>query len=179
MSHAIETDRTYLRPLTAADATADYAAWLNDPEVNRYLETRHTPQTIASCAAFIADCNNDPRSHLFGIFLRGSDAHIGNAKIGFINPHYRTGQLSLFIGDKSQWGKGIAGEVVTALTAYGFDQLGLQRIEAGCYAPNEASLKIFQRAGYRQEGRFRSHVELDGERLDVVWLGILPGELAA
>jgi len=32
-----------LRPVTLADVTPAYVAWLNDPEVNRYLETRFSP----------------------------------------------------------------------------------------------------------------------------------------
>jgi RimJ/RimL family protein N-acetyltransferase len=168
----------YLRPLTAADATQTYADWLNDPEIGQYLETRHVEQTTHSCRDFIAQCNADPNSHLFGVFLN-DDRHIGNAKIGFINPRYKTGQLSLFIGDKSQWGQGIAGEVVAALTRYGFHDLGLERIEAGCYEPNQASLKVFLNAGYSHEGTFRNHVEHQGHRVDVLWLAILKSELPA
>ena len=175
---SIQTERLYFRPLTADDATQTYADWLNDPDIGQYLETRHAEQTIESCREFIAGCNADPNSHLFGVFLK-DDTHIGNAKLGFINPRYKTGQLSLFIGDKSQWGQGFAGEIVSTLTRYGFENLGLERIEAGCYEPNQASLKVFLKAGYSLEGTFRKHVEHRGKRVDVLWLAILKDELPA
>jgi len=148
----IETNRLYLRPLSEEDATQHYVNWLNDPEVNRYLETRHNAQTIASCKAFIDQCNEDEKAHLYGIFMKDGERHIGNTKLGFINTEYARGELSLFIGDKAYWGKGLAGEVVQALSQYGFNHLGLERIEAGCYAENLASLRVFLKTGYTVEG---------------------------
>jgi len=172
----IETARLTLRPLQASDATQAYADWLNDPEVNRYLETRHSQQSLESCAAFIEQCNADSGSHLFGIFNRASGQHIGNAKIGFISSHYQRGQLSLFIGEKAFWGQGLSSELVRALTEYGFQTLGLNRIEAGCYEDNLASLRVFLKAGYTVEGFMREQVTLDGKRMGCFWLGVLASE---
>lgn len=173
----IETNRLYLRDLTVSDVNKKYVDWMNDPEVNRYLETRHSKQTIQSCSRFIQDCNADTASHLFGIFFKESGAHIGNAKIGFINPFYQRGQVSLFIGEKQFWGTGLSSEVVRGLTNYGFKCLGLHRLEAGCYEDNLASLKVFLKAGYTLEGFMRDQVILDNRRLGCFWLGILAHEL--
>jgi len=98
---AIKASRLYLRPLLESDATQRYVDWLNDSEVNQYLETRHSVQTVDSCRLFIEQCNKDDSAHLYGVFLQDSDKHIGNAKIGFINKRYARGELSLFIGDKN------------------------------------------------------------------------------
>lgn len=172
----IETSRLYLRPLAVEDANDTYAGWLNDPEVNRYLETRHSRQTVKSCSDFIQQCNADPASHLYGVFISETDTHIGNAKIGFINSLYQRGQVSLFIGEKQYWGQGFSSEVVQALTQYGFEQLGLLRLEAGIYEDNLASLRVFLKCGYTVEGFMREQVTLDGRRLGCFWLGILADE---
>lgn len=172
----IETERLVLRPLQISDATQVYADWLNDPLVNQFLETRHQVQTVASCQAFIQQCNDGNAEHLFGIFSRDSDVHIGNTKLGFINTQYMRGQLSLFIGDKNYWNKGLASEVVRAMTHFGFTQLGLNRIEAGCYEGNLASLRIFLKAGYSVEGFLRNHVISNGVSCGCFWLGILKNE---
>ena len=172
----VETPRLCLRHLGPSDATETYAGWLNDPQVNRYLETRHVLQTPESCREFIAQCNADPGSKLFGVFLKETGKHIGNAKIGFINSHYRRGQLSLFIGEKHCWGQGLSSELVRALTAYGFEHLGLHRLEAGCYEDNLASLRVFLKSGYVVEGFMRDQVTLDGRRTGCFWLGVLARE---
>lgn len=172
----IETSRLSLCRLEEKDATETYAAWLNDPDVNKYLETRHTQQSAESCKEFIASCNSDPGSHLFGIFLKETGVHIGNAKIGFINKYYDRGQVSLFIGEKKYWNKGLSTEIVCALNKYAFLTLGLQRLEAGCYEDNLSSLRVFLKSGYVVEGFMRSHVARDGRRLGCFWLGMLASE---
>ena len=172
----IDTGRLFLRTLTADDASEKYTGWLNDPEVNQYLETRHFKQTLQSCTNFINSCNEDPASHLFGIFEKATGDHIGNAKIGFINPVYQRGQISIFIGEKHYWGRGLSSEVVKALTDFSFRQLGLHRLEAGCYESNLASLRVFLKSGYTVEGFMRDQVTLNGRRQGCFWLGILNHE---
>jgi [ribosomal protein S5]-alanine N-acetyltransferase len=176
--HKIETVSLALRNLVADDASKEYADWLNDNEVNKYLETRHSPQTVQTCRDFIAVCNSDPNSHLFGIFLKSNGRHIGNAKIGFISPIHQSGQISLFIGNKDCWGKGYATQVVQALTAHSIKTLGLKKLEAGCYEDNLGSLRVFLKAGYVVEGFMRSHIERDNRRLGCFWLGILADEFS-
>jgi RimJ/RimL family protein N-acetyltransferase len=165
-----------MRPLSEEDATQRYVDWLNDPVVNRYLETRHSTQTVGSCKAFIEQCDRDEYAHLYGIFMRDTGKHIGNAKLGFIHEQYARGELSLFIGDKDFWGKGLAGEVVQGLTQYGFECLELEKVEAGCYEDNLASLRVFLKAGYTVEGFKRSHVESSGSRSGCFMLGIIKSE---
>lgn len=177
MTKQLETAHTILRPLTEADAVQAYADWLNDPEVNRYLETRHVQQTIETCRNFIQQCNADPNSYLFGIFLKENGVHIGNAKLGFINKTHARGEFSMIIDDKSCWGKGFATEVVHSLTEYGFAHLNLERIQAGCYQEHIASLSVFKKVGYQVEGLFREHVISNGKRTGCFWLGILKHEL--
>lgn len=176
MKIEIKTERLFFRPLIESDAVQAYADWLNDSNVNRYLETRHQVQTIESCRDFIRNCNEDPLSNLFGIFLKENGMHIGNAKLGNVNLHYARAELSLFIGEKLFRGKGLGKEVVQALTRYGFENLGLERVQAGCYQGNLQSLKIFLSAGYTVEGFFRNHVIDNGRPSGCFWLGILKNE---
>lgn len=173
------TQRLFLRPLNEIDVTQKYVDWLNDHEINIYLETRHSTQTLNTCRDFVRRCNGDESEHLFGVFLSESGHHIGNAKLGFINQIHNRGQISLFIGEKSLWGQGLGREIVLALTEYGFSSLGLERIEAGCYEGNLSSLRIFLSVGYTVEGFFRSHaLSLSGDRTGCFWMGMLRHEFS-
>ena len=172
----IQTERLLLRPLNETDATQSYVDWLNDTEVNQYLETRHSMQTIESCQDFINQCNSDENSHLFGVFIKGTNQHIGNTKIGFVHNLYKRGELSLFIGEKKFWGKGYSSELVEAVTKYGFEILNLNKIEAGCYESNLASLRVFLKAGYSVEGFQRDHVMLNEHYFGCFRLGVLRNE---
>ena len=44
-SEGVAPSRLLLRALEPGDLNATYLSWLNDPSVNRYLETRFLPQS--------------------------------------------------------------------------------------------------------------------------------------
>lgn len=169
----IFSERLQFRTLIKEDVSERYLGWLNDPEVNRYLETRFITQTRDACERFVSDMEKDHTSHLFGIFDKATLEHIGNIKLGFINSYYQSAQLSLFIGEKSYWGKGYATEAIRCITQWGLDTLNLERIEAGCYDSNLGSLRAFLKVGYSVEGFFRNSVVSEGQRVGCFWLGIL------
>lgn len=172
----IETPNLLLKYLTPNDASSEYATWLNDTEINQFLEVRHTTHTVDSCKEFIKECENDPNSYLYGIFTKSNERHIGNVKVGFINNLYKRGEVSLFIGDKNYWGKGYATEVVRAITQHSVNNLGLTKLEAGCYENNLNSLRVFLKNGYVVEGFFRSHIVSKGNRIGCFWVGFLAND---
>ena len=170
--------QVHLRPLGPEDVTERYVAWLNDPRVNRFLETRHSEQTLASVRDFIERVGGRDDEWLFAICLNADDRHVGNIKLGPVKAHHRVADISLFIGDADCWGRGYAAEAIALLSAYALQSLGLDKISAGMYASNEASLRAFLKAGYREEGRRRKHYLLDGKPEDVIELGLCAEDLA-
>ena len=177
MKKRIDAARLYLRPLTRGDCSERYLAWLNDPEVSRYLETRHSPQTRQTIAQFVERVNHRDDEHLFGIFLKSGDRHIGNIKVGPVNPHHRVADISLLIGERDCWGQGYAAEAMAAMSLHAFDALGVRKLSAGIYAPNVGSTRAFLKAGYREESRRPGHYLLDGKPCDILELGCISGEL--
>ncbi len=172
----LSSERLIFRILGPEDVSERYLTWLNDPEVNQYLETRYVEQTRELCEQFVADMAKDPGSYLFGIFEKNEMKHIGNIKLGFVDSYHQRAQLSLFLGEKSCWGQGYGTEAVRCLSNWGFDSLGLERIEAGCYEVNMASLRTFLKVGYSVEGYFRKKVLFNGRRIGSFWLGMLKGD---
>jgi len=59
---------------------------------------------------------------------------------------------------------------------YGFEKLGLQRIEAYVGSANIPSLKIVSGLGMIQEGLLRAHFYRDGVYEDSVCFGLLKSE---
>jgi RimJ/RimL family protein N-acetyltransferase len=56
-----------------------------------------------------------------------------------------------YIFDPAYGGHGYATEAVTAMVVHAFDQLGVRRITAGCFAGNLASVRILEKVGMRRE----------------------------
>src|SRR3989344_2262706 len=101
-------ERIYLRALTLADASPEYCAWLNDPEVNEYLETRQS--TISELKTYIQKQIDDPNAIFVGIFDKVNDVHIGNIKLEPIDWQKKKAIFGILLGNKNYWGKGIGTE---------------------------------------------------------------------
>ena len=139
----LDAPRLTLRPLTVADVTPAYVGWLNDGEVTRFLETRHSPQTAATVRAFVEATNANPTEHLFAMIVRGTGHHIGNIKLGGVHPIHALGEVSILIGERSVWGQGYAAEAIVRLADHAFADLGLEKLAAGLYAANTGSERAF------------------------------------
>jgi [ribosomal protein S5]-alanine N-acetyltransferase len=166
--------RIFLRELSVDEVTPAYLSWMNDQEVTQYLESRFYPQTIDSIREFVEGCAKDPDTLFLAVRDSGMGKHIGNIKLHRINRTHKTAEMSIMIGDKSFWGKGIAAEAITLLSDYAFKMLGLHKLTAECYATNMGSRKAFEKAGYVLEGTRREQYICDGRPVDSYILGKTP-----
>lgn len=160
----LRSERCVYRPLVAEDVTERYVGWLNDPEINRFLETRLYEPTMNDCIDYVVEKYRDPNTHLFGIYPHHSIGgvtcvrHIGNIQIRQPLPWRPVGEISAFIGQKEYWGKGYATEAIGRIIRFGFDECGLHKIWAGFYKDHWASIRAFTKAGMRFEATLRENV---------------------
>jgi RimJ/RimL family protein N-acetyltransferase len=170
----IETDRLRLAPLGREHAGGPYLKWMNDPEIVRFLEARFRHQDQTEIADYIETANADDRLLMFGIFLKSTGVHIGNIKLGPINRRHRRADVGFLIGDKNCWGNGYASEAIRAVAGHALTALGLHKVTAGFYQPNEGSRRALLNAGFVEEGFRPQQFLCDGE-----WVGeVLVGRLA-
>lgn len=172
LTEDIETPRLRLACLREDHVTEKYRAWMVDPEVNQYLETRFAKPSVESLREYVAGLRASSHSYFFGIFSKGAGSHLGNIKLGPVSYVHNSATIGLVLGDRSAWGQGIASEAIAAVSEWGFADLGLDKITAGSYHSNAGSVRAFQKCGFAIEGVQRSQVRLDnGGRDDVILLG--------
>jgi ribosomal-protein-serine acetyltransferase len=108
-----------------------------------------------------------------GIFFNGRLAGV----IGFntIDWTNRIGTIGYWLGSIFQ-GEGIMTRAVTALVDYGFEQLGLNRIEIRAAFENMKSRAIPERLGFFQEGQVRQGEWLYDHYVDLIIYGMLASE---
>lgn len=151
-----------LRPATPADFAfirslaqrPDYAIYITDED-----ETR---------LAFYA---SDPAHRLLIWEENGTPAGYALwAEIGDPSGRVELRRLAL---DQAGGGKGLG--FVQALTAYGFEVLGAKKVWLDASGENLRAQKIYDRAGYRLEGRLRDHWYRPslGRNVDVLLYGLL------
>jgi [ribosomal protein S5]-alanine N-acetyltransferase len=169
----IHGPRLVLRRLGDADVTPEYVGWLNDPDVSRFMETRWSTHTLEGVRQFVERVNARSDEFLFGMFLISVGRHIGNIKVGPIRPIHLSADVSLFVGAKDQWGRGLASEAISLVSAHAFSALGVRKLNAGVYAPNAASVAAFLKAGWLPEGTRKNQFLLEGAPCDEVVLGAM------
>lgn len=166
-----ETERLFLRPLTAQDVTDAHVSGLNDPEVHRYLvEVKKSRQTRASVEAFVNANQKDPASILFGIFPKiHPEKAIGTVRVTDVEFFNYTAVIGVCLFIKDEWKKGYALEALKRIKSYLFDILGLHYLEAGVYAANDYSLRLFREAGFGSHCIMRNKFRLDDHFEDVIY----------
>ena len=170
--------RAHLRLLTLDDCTPRYQDWLADPQVNRFLETRWRPQTMADIRAFVGAMLTSESSYLFAILDPRDGMHVGNIKLGPVDWTHRVADVSYFIGERDRWGCGIASDAIRLAAGFGFERLELHRVQAGLYASNVGSARALERAGFRREGVWRQQLRGAAGWEDHLWFGQLREEWA-
>lgn len=149
MPTVLETKRLSLRPLRRADVTDAYIDGLNDPAVNQYLEVRFSRQTRKSVEDFVAAHEGASDRFLFGVFLK--DRLIGTVRLHSISRDHYCAIVGICLFAADVWGIGYGLEALDRVVRFGFDELGLHFIEAGCYEENQASRKLFGKAGFTEQ----------------------------
>jgi [ribosomal protein S5]-alanine N-acetyltransferase len=165
-----------LRPLERSDLNHSYLAWLNDPDVTRYMESGTFPTTMQDLETFYAEVTGSRSQVIFAITDSESGRHIGNVKLGPIQWVHRRASLGILIGDKTYWGKGVGTEAMRLGIEYGFQKVNLRRIDLTVFAKHEFAVRLYGRLGFKVEGRLREHVFRDGQYQDMLHMGLLSSE---
>ncbi len=147
-----------------------YISWLNDPAMNRYLESRFVVHDEASVRAFVESCLSNPDVLFLGVRHLASGRHVGNVKLEISRTHQRA-EVGILMGDRQLQGQGLATRAITLVSRIASEQLALRKLTAGCYASNKASERAFGKAGFAVEGRRPHHFLLDGKPEDLVLMG--------
>jgi len=168
--------KIYLRPLDRADINETYLSWLNDPEVNRFLEAGLSTHTLSSLEQYYEQVAGSADTRFMAVVEENTDLHIGNVKLEPINWTHRTAVFGIMIGNKSKWGKGYGTEATRLAVEYAFGDLDLRKVSLGVMVKNVAAIKTYQRLGFVTEGTKRQEVLLEGKFEDVHWMGLLRDE---
>jgi RimJ/RimL family protein N-acetyltransferase len=144
----LKFDGGFLRTLKPEDVFDGYVAGLNDPDVNRFLELRHSKQTLESVVQFVTNDQQSPCSVLWGIWGDGHPDYVGTVRIHGVEYRHRTAHIGVCLFDKRVWGRGLGRRAIAAATSWALDELGMRWIEAGVYADNLSSRNAFLSAGY-------------------------------
>lgn len=84
----------------------------------------------------------------------------------------RSAEIGYWLSEE-YWGRGIATEVVRALTEHAFATYDLCRIWANVFMWNPGSMRVLEKSGFVREGVLRQAATKDGQTIDVVLFALL------
>ena len=184
VSWPVHTDRLTLRPATTGDLDATWRYRRRD-DVARWLT--QAPATLQQYRSRFED-----RTHLARtLIVELGDGGTGGEVVGDLMLQITDGWAQAEVADRARgvqaelgWvfhpdhtGRGYATEAVRALIRLCFDDLGLRRVTAGCFAANESSWRLMERVGMRRETyTVRESLHRSGEWLDGMEYALLADE---
>lgn len=166
----LETQRLFLEPLSSSHASERYVNWLNDNEVNKYLETK-SGYTIEKLNEYLESIEKS-NIRAWAIHLKQTGTHIGNVKIDPISFRNRNAEYGILIGERKSWGKGYAYEASEKVFDFCFTDLNLRKITLGVVSANQSAVKLYERMGFEKEGLLKSHCFHDGQWQDVLRMAL-------
>lgn len=122
----------------------------NNPKVPLFLRDRFPhPYTADDAKFWINLMQSQPQLINFAIVV--NDEACGGIGIEPMTGESRvTAEIGYWLGEE-HWGRGIMAEAVKLITAYAFEHFPLERLEAGVYDKNTASMRVLEKAGYIKE----------------------------
>lgn len=114
------------------------------------------------------------KSVILAICLKDDTKLIGAVGL-MLKMQYHLGELGYWIG-VPYWNNGYCTEACKAVVEYGFVTLKLNKVFATYFKGNEASGKVLQKLGMKQEGIFHNHLKHMGVYKDLISFGILQEE---
>ena len=170
----ITTERLTLRKLTRADAQ-DVYKYASDGRVTEYLLwSPHT--TVQHSRRYLMLLEKKYRRCEFYDWGVEYNGHIiGTCGFTSFSVENQSAEVGYVLGYDA-WGQGIAAEALRAVIKYGFEVLGLNRIEGRYMKGNDRSLSVMKKCAMTYEGMLRSSVFAKGAYRDVCVCSILKSE---
>jgi RimJ/RimL family protein N-acetyltransferase len=175
---ALADDAILLEPL--AEALAPELEWVlaGDPDIARFTRLPDSPEgdfLTTWLGRYEHAWNDDASAAGFAIRDAVTGRAIGFAGFVSLDLDKQQGEIGYVVAPEAR-GRGIATRTLDLLTRWGFDVLGVERIELQIDPANEPSVRVARRAGYRLEGTLRNTYFKEGRRGDVGIWARLAGE---
>jgi len=169
-----------LRPLREDDASALYEAVRESiSEVSAWLPWCHQDYSIEESREFIGSreiASQGVEWYSFGIFETDGGRLLGGVGLNFINRVHQMANLGYWVRTSAA-GRGVSTRATRLAAKFGFEQLGLQRVEIVVAVDNQASQRVAEKAGATREGVLRRRLLIRGVSTDAVLFSLVPEDL--
>lgn len=172
----LTTERLTLRKVLVAD-TADMYEYASRSDVTEFLTWNPHPDRLYT-KEYLQYLGGRYAAGMFydwAIVYEPDFKMVGTCGFTSFNCSSDSAEVG-YVLNPSYWGLGIATEALRRVLKFGFEELGLHRIEAKFIEGNERSLQVMKKVGMTFEGVCREGMLIKGEYRNIGVCSILISE---
>ena len=177
----LQGERVYLR----YPHLADYTAWSTLRGESRDFLTPWEPTWAPDeltrtgyrrrLRRYQSEIRNDT-AYPFFVFRKPGDVLVGGCTLSTVRRGVtQSASLGYWVGGPFAR-QGLTLDAVKTTIPFVFDTLGLHRLEAACIPENEPSRRLLRKAGFCEEGRARSYLQIGGQWRDHILFALLESD---
>ena len=167
----LKSKDVFLSPLRLEDSKVLFD-WINDRDLVIF-NSPYKPVHEASHQSWFNSVANRTDLVIFAIRALKDQRLIGTCHLSGISPVHRSAELQIRLGGIDDRGHGFGTQAVRLLFDFGFKDLNLNRIYLHVFDFNKAAIRVYEKAGMKQEGLLKEAVFIDGKFCDMVCMAIL------
>ncbi len=168
-------EQTNLRAVEEKDLE-QLRQWRNHPEMMPY-HFSHLPVSQIGQRRWYESCTSDTKNVVL-IVEDKEHTPIGYTLLKDIDHKNRSVEIGIHL-DPAFQGRGYGKDAFLTLMRYCFQELNIHRICLQVFAFNEKAIRLYERLGFREEGRLRDAYFTQNRYYDIVLLSILENEFEA
>jgi RimJ/RimL family protein N-acetyltransferase len=169
-----------IRPCRMDDAQAIHEGVRESfNELHPFMHWCHPEYSLEDSRSYLELCEQaweDGIEYGFTVLNPSDRSLLGLCGINHINHMILFGNLGYWIRT-GRAGQGAATRATKLLARFGFEKLGLRRLEIVVDLHNPASLRVAEKAGAVREGVLRNRIRHHDEFRDAVMFSLIPGDV--
>jgi RimJ/RimL family protein N-acetyltransferase len=119
---------------------------------------------------------SEPCVFFFGVRTLQEDRLIGFTYFIGVSWTHGDAWMGIGLGEREYWGKGYGTDAIRVILRYAFTELNLRRVTLCVFAYNPRAIRVYEKVGFKDEGRLRQYLARDGQRHDMIIMGMLREE---
>ncbi|MCA0989120.1 GNAT family N-acetyltransferase [Guptibacillus algicola] len=169
----LQTSRLVLREINEKDLPTLFAIFSNEQTMKYYGSDiiQNMEEAEGILMSFRKGFENK-QALRWGISRKDTNEMIGTC--GFHNWSKRVGRIEVgYDLIEEAEGRGYMSEALSAIIAYGFEEMQLNRIGALVHQENSASRNLVRKLGFQEEGILRDYTFAGGKHIDLIMHSLL------
>jgi RimJ/RimL family protein N-acetyltransferase len=153
--------------------------WYADAELARLSRYQVRPMGRDEVEHFFRTRLLAPDAFAYAIHERLTDRLVGLTTFSNMDADNGSVLFHITIGEADAQDRGLGTEAIGLMLKVAFETLGLHRVGLSVFAFNARAIRVYEKAGFRIEGRLREAIRRDGRHWDEVQMGVLADEWRA